>query len=757
MYDISSAGFSYQRLNDLEHLSEALVSASLSEFLRVFPEMVCKILDVPICIIWQKQLEKPRFNITATYGDVDEEYKQIELDFAHPSVASILSSRREKILILSDVSQAKHRLVNMDKIRSRKWISLMSKTLQKEDDVIGIINIFTRELRNFNEWEKSIFNILACQATNFLKSTLDNEKILNEKNKLEMLTNIILEMTRADESDSMWDLLYKGVLAITEHQNQKDIQVILAKINHLDGNLDIKRKSNTTMVNSKSILGKGIITMAIKQELPVIVNDVLSDNRYVEQWKNARSEIAIPLIDRTLIREGKQVKSGSKCIGVINIESSEVNAFSAEDKKHLSLLADCASIVIERRSFRKKISAIRELEKEISKAQNYGAIIDRIIEGITGILQFEWVNISLVDADRNMIRSEHVAGMSNNLIKEFKKEAEHPLGNGEKDIQADIIRNREIEVPDPEDPRFDRKIYGKYGHNKLVRIFLPLIEPSSNLAIGTVEAGYPREYRKHIYEQDITILKSLVDYTAHALERKKSGLIDRISHELKSPIVGIRANASFLQTRFNDERVSKQLITIKFEDILTDCELLTYQIRQFEYFMGRNSFEKIRREEVNVFRDIVIKTIYQLKSYIQEEYGFSIDGITYNVNDSRRIIVYTDKVKLNQVVYNLILNAIKYSERDPNLFKILIEVDEDRDFFVIKIKDSGIGIKERDKIKVFEEGFRSLEATSKVEGSGLGLSISRTIMRQLGGDLKLINSANPTEFHIIIPKKAKEV
>jgi signal transduction histidine kinase len=746
-------------LDELKELSEQLTSASLDEFMGFFPEKVCKILDVPICIIWQKNLVHPKFNIVATHGKVDDEYKKIELDFAHPSVAAIFSTRREKVLSILDVNQATHRLVNMDQVKSRQWVSLMSATLKTEEDVIGIINIFTKEARNFQDWEKSIFHLIACHATIFLKNSIKEKVILSERNRLENLTDIILGMTKIDESKLIWDLLEKGVLGIVEHQNKEEIQIILARLNHLNGNLDIKRKHSTSKVaiNPGTSLGKGNITKAIRERKSIVVNNVKTDNNYVERWEEARSEIVIPLVNRTLIREGRKVKAGTKCIGIINIESSAVNAFSDIDEKHLSLLADCASIVIERCSFREKISAIRELEQEISRAQDYHTIINKIVEGITDILEFEWVNISLVDPDRKMIRSEYVRGISDDLIKDFKREAEHSLLEGEKDIQADIIRSREIEVPDPQDFRFDRKIHLKYGHDKLARVFLPLIEPSSNLVIGTVEAGYPRKYRKNIYEQDITILKSLVDYTAHALERKKSGLIDRITHELKSPIVGIRANASFLQTRFSDARVGRDLITIKFEDILTDCEMLTYQIRQFEYFMGRNAFEKIKPEEVNVFRDIVIKTIYQLKSYIQDEYGFSMDGITYNINDSRRIIIYTDKTKLNQVIYNLILNAIKYSKQDPNFFKMMIEVDEDRDFFIIKIKDAGIGIKEKDKVKVFEEGFRSSEAISKVEGSGLGLSISRTIMRQLGGDLKLVNNPSYTEFHMIIPKKLKEV
>ena len=141
------------------------------------------------------------------------------------------------------------------------------------------------------------------------------------------------------------------------------------------------------------------------------------------------------------------------------------------------------------------------------------------------------------------------------------------------------------------------------------------------------------------------------------------------------------------------------------------------------------------------------------------EYGFSARGIKYKPSDSSKIITYTDKVMLNQVVYNLLMNAIKYAEKDSSQFKVLLEIDENEQKvggnFIIKFKDWGIGIKEEQRDKIFQEGFRALEAIKKVEGSGLGLNISKSIMQKLGGDLKLINLYKPTEFHLLLPKRTR--
>jgi signal transduction histidine kinase len=239
---------------------------------------------------------------------------------------------------------------------------------------------------------------------------------------------------------------------------------------------------------------------------------------------------------------------------------------------------------------------------------------------------------------------------------------------------------------------------------------------------------------------------------AHAIERRKAKLVERITHELKSPIIGIKANASFIQRTFDDLRYSPQRIVVKMQDILTDCDLLLYQVRQLEYFLGRVSSDSINEERIPVFKDIILKTINELGSHMKDEYGFSVDRIKFDRDLIQEVVVSTDKAKLNQVVFNLMINSLKYAKDDPDDFKLLIEAEEHSDTFVVKFLDWGIGIDENDHSKVFDEGFRSKEAITKVGGSGLGLHISRVIMKQLGGDLRLFNSRNPTEFHLILPK-----
>jgi len=186
-----------------------------------------------------------------------------------------------------------------------------------------------------------------------------------------------------------------------------------------------------------------------------------------------------------------------------------------------------------------------------------------------------------------------------------------------------------------------------------------------------------------------------------------------------------------------------------------DCEILLHQVEELEYILGKSS-RKADIQETLVFRDIVIKTMNQLKPFIRSE-GLDPSMLSYRPTDAHKIRIYVDRRKLNQVVYNLLINSIKYADNDPKTFAIKVTAEETKDSFLINFEDWGMGIKKGFEEKIFEKGFRTREAIQKdVTGSGLGLTIAREIMREMSGDLRLVNNSKPTVFYIVLPKMLRE-
>lgn len=726
-------------LTILKELLQSPLSASPDDFLETVAEKACELLSVPICIVWKIDEQDERLKVVATCGGIDEDYKKIELELSEAGFER--SSRHRGVAYIEDVTKKNERYSHPAEAKQRGWVSLLSAPVRVHGRLIGMLDVYTKEARFFKHWERDLFGAFAYHAA------LSIEK----SELLKRLTNVMLQMSDVGSVEELLEILLKGSLELV-CSNRGWISLL----NDKTGELHIVAPKGGIPGKRQLKLGRGITGKALIEERPVRVGNVKSvawHGVYEKFWEDTCSEMAIPLLlIKAQAHVGQDIKLVTKPIGVLNIESPVPNAFSKLDEDCILSLAYQAAIIIERLEGERKRESLRNIEQKIVNEKDYEQVIQVLMRGIMSTLGFEYVNISLVDQEENSIKTEYIRGLqSKNEIDRFKSMAVHSLNS--KDIQADIVRRGKTEVPAQEDERFDDAIYRRFGHDKMLRVFVPMVGASDTKPFGTVEAGYQKRYRKHIYERDVQILQSFVDYAVQAFEQKRSGMLDKISHEFKAPIVGIRNNASFLQRRF--DVLPNELLESKFNDILTDCEILLYQVGQLEHILGRPSpISKV--EKTFVYRDIIIKTINQLKPMFLER-RFDLSKINYNPADSTRIKIYVDKAKLNQVVYNLLTNSIKYAEDDPETFAIKIEMEEDENNFIIKFKDWGIGISRELREKIFEDGFRTPEAIQmNVNGSGLGLTIARKIMRHMGGDLKLGSNHKPTEFLLQIPKKLSE-
>jgi signal transduction histidine kinase/GAF domain-containing protein len=736
-------------LDILNDVTEKLISEASQDFIQRMPETVCEILSVPICVLWKFDEDDRKFRIVACHGDVDEEYKKSELDLNADAFAFLF--KKNKVLRLVNVNESNPPLSDLDKLNQRKWLSLLAAPLKIKDKAIGILNVYTKEHYDFSDWQKKIL----VRIANYTALSFQKDEISSDRKKLQTLSHLMLEMTGASSPDQLWELLKKGALQLVGSS-----QVWIGRLDYLTGELKTVASKKELDPQFKLFFGEGISGQALKDEEPINIGDLSSHplgKFHIKTEANSRSNLAIPILMEGIpIRQEKEVTLGTKVIGVISIESPNSSAYSDTDEDRLWLLARYAASRFESLELDDKLRELRKVEKALiekgyTTPKTFNDIIQIVIKGITEILGFEWVNISLVDKERTRIKSEYVVmdSWTDQEINHFKEKAAHALID--KDIQSDIVRYRDIEVPTEDDSRFDQEIFREFHHYDLLRVYIPMISPLNDQVIGTVEVGYNGKYRKYIFEQDIQILKNFVDSAVHALETRKSAIIDTISHEMKSPIIGIRNNASYIQRRIDE--ITEDRIKIKCEDILMDCSSLLHQVRQIEHFMGRSVFQSSKIERTIVFRDIVIKTINQLKTTIQKDYKFPLENIQYDPDNIKKIDINTDKILLSQVVYNLLINSLRYAEDEPSKFRIRIDVSEEKTTFTLKFKDWGMGIKEEDKNKIFQEGFRSKEAIAKdVRGSGLGLAVSKSIMKQLGGDLVLYRLSKPTEFYVVLPK-----
>ncbi len=117
------------------------------------------------------------------------------------------------------------------------------------------------------------------------------------------------------------------------------------------------------------------------------------------------------LIDNVRVQEGTSIKLRSQPIGVLSLESPKTSAFSEERISYRLPLVRQAALLVDWLEAEQKLNGLREVEREIVGKKNWRDVLQTVVTGIRDTLGFEYVDVSLVDAAHNVIRSEHVVGI----------------------------------------------------------------------------------------------------------------------------------------------------------------------------------------------------------------------------------------------------------------------------------------------------------------------------------------------------------
>ncbi|MCP3898758.1 MAG: HAMP domain-containing histidine kinase, partial [Desulfobacteraceae bacterium] len=212
---------------------------------------------------------------------------------------------------------------------------------------------------------------------------------------------------------------------------------------------------------------------------------------------------------------------------------------------------------------------------------------------------------------------------------------------------------------------------------------------------------------------------------------QKTSFVSSVSHELKTPLTSIRMYAELmLDGRVKSAEKTKQYLTVMVAQSQRLTRLINNVLDFGKLEQGKKTYKK---RSVNIKE--ILTRIIDAHSIRIKEAGFDIKtDIEKSDIDEDKFKVMSDPDAIEQVVLNLVDNALKYAEQGK-FISFALENDS-KGFVLLKISDRGPGIQKTYRKLIFEKFYRidnSLTSTSP--GSGLGLSIARQILRDLGGDL----------------------
>lgn len=242
---------------------------------------------------------------------------------------------------------------------------------------------------------------------------------------------------------------------------------------------------------------------------------------------------------------------------------------------------------------------------------------------------------------------------------------------------------------------------------------------------------------------------SLLLWQAHSNQRdarQKTSFVSNVSHELKTPLTTIRMYAELLgENRITDRAKQQHYL----QTIIRESQRLTRLVNNVLDFsrleQGHKNFSRVEIDLAALVNRVLDGQLPRI-----EDAGLRL---TRQIPGTK-ILLESDRDALEQIVLNLVDNAIKYAAQGKVL---AVELQPQNGGWRLRIMDNGPGIPAAHRRQVFDK-FHRVDAslTTRQQGSGLGLSIARQLAEGLGGSLSLCpHHEGGACFELFLPEKGK--
>ena len=234
---------------------------------------------------------------------------------------------------------------------------------------------------------------------------------------------------------------------------------------------------------------------------------------------------------------------------------------------------------------------------------------------------------------------------------------------------------------------------------------------------------------------------------AESASKAKSTFLSNMSHDIRTPMNAI---IGFATLALDDIRDGKK-VQDYLSKILSSSKHLLGLINDI-LDMSRIESGKVVLEEQET--DLVT-TLQELQSIMEGQAKERKLKLHVDYSNLRDRHVYCDKTRLNQVMFNLLANAVKFTSEGGSIWLTMSQLEptyevEDRAIYEIRVKDTGIGIDKAFIKHIFEPFERERTSTvSKIQGTGLGMAITKNIVDMMGGTIEVESQKGVgTEFII---------
>lgn len=604
---------------------------------------------------------------------------------------------------------------------------------------------------------------------------LQNLRLLAESRQRAAQLLTAAEIARsASETLSQDQLLYRAVNLIRDRFNFYHASVFLlddarqwATVRESTGEAgaEMKKRGHRLEVGSQSIVGSVTFTGN-----PLVVNDVTKDkvHRVNPLLPDTKAELGIPL------------KIGRRVIGALDVQSTEVDAFTPDDIAVLQILTDQIAIAIDNsRSYAIAQDAVREannrLEEistlvEISQALTSAPLstdqiaeitASRIVKVIGGAVS---CGIALYDEETDTMRVVVYIGYEDGTNKRHDNPHHFDFKLSEYPASRKVMETLQpvtIQASALEDDLQERHYVLKKGSKTLLTLPLAvkgeafglveienwgieqLYSPDQlNLVLTVANQGAAAIDNARLYEEQIRTAEQLRE-----VDKLKNQFLANMSHELRTPL-----NSIIGFSRVILKGIDGPISELQEQDLNAIYNAGTHLLGLINDILDISRIEagkmELSFEKVDI-ATLVTSVLSTAKGLVKEK-PIRLESMV----EPGLPLVKADPTRIRQVVLNLLQNAAKFTDEGTIIVKAIRQFRTNGVAEVmVSVTDSGVGISPEDQKKLFQP-FSQVDAspTRKAGGTGLGLSITRNLIELHGGHIDVISDVGKgSTFYFTLP------
>ena len=618
------------------------------------------------------------------------------------------------------------------------------------DEVVAVLNTESNQLDFYDERDQELLETLASHvALNIQRIRLLEAQIQYEA-KLEALhihTSKLADAgSIAEISDYTVDAMsntlgYRwGLFMMIE----SDHLITLRSLGEYSGRIPDPIPFNGTR--------GGITVRSAKTGETQLVNDTRLDKDH-RTSEGTLSELDVPM------------KIEDEVIGVLNVESLELNAFTEQDQELLEILASHVASAIQRIrlleaqiQYEAKLEALHVHASKLADASSIEEIAEYTIGAMETTLGFTWISMSIVEDNllktaissrsgsrsRDETNTRHIDSPGigtrairtgeTQLVNDTRKDIDYvgtwmddsKLSQLDEKIRKVVLDNREasgvdwgslseIEVP----VKIDQTVVALLGAESLeLNAFTEQDQKLLETLASHVASAMMRiqHYEERERVQQELALERVRAEQADELTQLKNQFISTATHELRTPVTSI---LGFLELVLDyssqdlSDPVRKDL-NVVFRNAMRLVDLTNDLLDVQRITSGR--FE-VNLEQVDLMNTLN-EVVEELTPLFDEKQQVLL------VNAPSELVLQVDEIRISQLFINLLRNANKFT---PEMGNINVTVEPSESHVQMSFKDSGIGLREEDIKKLFKP-FPGIRHGVNVSSTGLGLAICKGIV-----------------------------